>query len=372
MDNTVKERYINLFTDFGFKKLFGEEPNKDLLIDFLNSCLLSDNQQITKLEYKKNDHLGQSDIDRNVVFDLYCENQNGEKFIVELQKAKQTHFKDRILFYSTFPIQEQAPKGIWNYELKSVYAIAILDFSFDDQDKDKVIVKRKRKVNVVEESEIEYITTPTEKKKDGTVVNRVKLMDIEKNEVFYDKLLFVFLQIPNFTKPINEIDTNFERWLYVFKNLHKLESLPKELQTHIFEKVFKIAEYTKLKRDEQAKYRDSLKYYNDLKNSLDTAKSEGRQEAEELLLPIIEEERRLKEEERKQKEEAQQKLLLQKEEAQQKLLLQKEEAQQKLLLQKEEAQQKLLHAARMLLNKGMKHEEIAQITGLSKDQIEKY
>jgi len=355
MKDIVKERYINLFTDFGFKKLFGEEPNKDLLIDFLNSCLLSDNQQVTKLEYKKNDHLGQSDIDRNVVFDLYCENQNGEKFIVELQKAKQTHFKDRILFYSTFPIQEQAPKGVWDYQLKSVYAIAILDFSFDDQDKDKVIVKRKKKENLVKEPEIEYSSTP--KKKEGTVVNRVKLMDIEKKDVFYDKLLFVFLQIPNFTKPISDIDNNFERWLYVFKNLHKLDSLPKELQTHIFEKVFKIAEYTKLKREEQVKYRDSLKYYNDLKNSLDTAKQEGRQEAEEQLLPIIEDERRQKEEERRQKEEE----CMQKE-AERK---QKEEERR----QKEDAQQKLLQTAQLLLSKGMSRDEIAQITGLSKDLI---
>jgi len=337
MEDIVKERYINLFTDFGFKKLFGEEPNKDLLIDFLNSCLLSDNQQVTKLEYKKNDRLGQSDIDRNVVFDLYCENQNGEKFIVELQKAKQTHFKDRILFYSTFPIQEQAPKGIWDYQLKSVYAIAILDFSFNDGDKDKVIVKRKKKEGLVEEPEIEYISAPKEKKKDSTVVNRVKLMDIERKEVFYDKLLFVFLQIPNFSKPITEIDNNFERWLYVFKNLHKLDGIPKELQTHIFEKVFKIAEYTKLKREEQAKYRDSLKYYNDLKNSLDTAKQEGRIEVEEQLLPIIEEERRLKEDERR---------------------------------QKEEAQQKLLQTAQTLLRKGMSKDEVVQITGLSKDRIE--
>ena len=110
----------------------------------------------------------------------------------ELQKSKQTYFKDRVLFYSTFPIQEQAKKGDWNYQLNSVYAIAILDFTFDDKDKDK------------------------------TVVNRVKLMDVDKKEVFYDKLQFVFLQVPNFNKTLEQLETNFDKWLYIFKNLQAL------------------------------------------------------------------------------------------------------------------------------------------------------
>ena len=83
-------RYINPFTDFGFKKIFGEEPNKDILIDFLNELLRPQNHQISDLTYKKTDRLGATDIDRNVVFDLYCENASGEKFIVEMQKAKQS------------------------------------------------------------------------------------------------------------------------------------------------------------------------------------------------------------------------------------------------------------------------------------------
>ena len=88
-----KEKYINPFTDYGFKRLFGEEPNKDLLLDFLNELLHNEQGRITDLTYLRNEHLGKIETDRTAIFDLYCENECGEKFIVELQKTKQNnHF----------------------------------------------------------------------------------------------------------------------------------------------------------------------------------------------------------------------------------------------------------------------------------------
>ena len=85
------EKYINPLTDFGFKKLFGEEVNKELLVDFLNE-LLPEQHKIKELTYLKNEHLPISEQDRKAIFDLYCENEKGEKFIVEIQKAKQNYF----------------------------------------------------------------------------------------------------------------------------------------------------------------------------------------------------------------------------------------------------------------------------------------
>jgi len=132
-DNIImKDRYVNFFTDFGFKRLFGSELTTNCLIDFLNSLLEGQEEPITDLTFKKTEHLGASEIDRKAIFDVYCENAKGEKFIVELQKAKQRYFKDRSIFYSTFPIQEQAQRGDWDFKLKAVYTIAILDFEFDD------------------------------------------------------------------------------------------------------------------------------------------------------------------------------------------------------------------------------------------------
>ncbi len=246
------EKYINPFTDFGFKKLFGEELNKDLLLDFLNELLKEEQGQIKDLTYLKTEHLGLTESDRKAIFDLYCENERGEKFIVELQKSKQNFFKDRTVYYATFPIREQAKRADWNFELKAVYTIAILDFVFDS-DKN-------------EPNKFRY---------------DVKLQDIETNKIFYDKLTFIYLEMPKFKKSIDELSTRFEKWLYLIRNLNQLERIPESLRERIFEKVFETAEIAKFTPEQILSYEDSLKYYRDLKNSLDTAREEG--EAEGII-----------------------------------------------------------------------------------------
>jgi len=250
--HSFKEKYVNPFTDFGFKKLFGEEPNKDLLKDFLNELLKEEQGEIVDLTYLKNEHLGTTETDRKAIFDLYCENEKGEKFIVELQKTKQNFFKDRTVYYSTFPIQEQAKRTEWNFELKAVYTIAILDFVFEE-DKN-------------EPNKFRY---------------DVKLKDDETNKIFYDKLTFIYLEMPKFKKTVDELETRFEKWLYVIKNLNKLERIPEKLQEKIFKKLFETAEIAKLSPDQVRNYEDSLKYYRDLKNSLDTKFDEGKIEGKD-------------------------------------------------------------------------------------------
>ncbi len=241
-----KEKYVNPFTDYGFKKLFGEELNKDLLLDFLNELLKEEEGHIKSLTYIKNEKLGATAVDRKAIFDLYCENDKGEKFIVELQKTKQKFFKDRTVYYSTFPIREQAKAADWNFELKAIYTIAILDFVFDEDKKDT--------------KKFRY---------------DVKLQDIETNKVFYDKLTFIYLEMPKFTKTLDELETRFDKWLYIIRNLNKLERVPEKLRESIFEKVFETAEIAKFTPKQIRSYEDSLKYYRDLKNSLETAKEEG-------------------------------------------------------------------------------------------------
>ena len=120
-------KYIDIFTDYGFKKIFGEEANKNFLIDFLNS-LLPDTAHIKDLTFKNTEQLPITPDERKAVYDIYCENDRGEKFIVELQKAKQDYFIERTIYYSTFPISGQAQKGTWDYNLKAVYCIGLLDF----------------------------------------------------------------------------------------------------------------------------------------------------------------------------------------------------------------------------------------------------
>ncbi|OAV73517.1 hypothetical protein Barb6_00137 [Bacteroidales bacterium Barb6] len=238
-------KYLNPFTDFGFKKLFGSEANKDLLIDFLNE-VIREQGTITNIHYLKSEQLGAGIVNRRAIFDIYCENERGEKFIVEMQKVKQNYFKDRSIFYSTFPIQEQGIQGEWNFSLKAVYLIGVLDFVFDE-DKD----------------DLSYYH------------HEIKLRDTKKHQVFYDKLTFIYLEMPKFDKTEEELETHFDKWMYVLKNLPILEKRPLKLQEKVFESLFKTAEIAQFTSVERTYYEDSLKIYRDLKNSMDTAEEEG-------------------------------------------------------------------------------------------------
>jgi predicted transposase/invertase (TIGR01784 family) len=245
-NSTNGDKYINLLTDFGFKRLFGSEPNKALLIDFLN-VILPQQHTVADISYKNNENVGNTVMDRKAIFDIYCESKTGEKFIVEIQKAKQNYFKDRSVYYSTFPIQEQAEKGDWNYKLSSVYTIGILDFIFEDH------------------------------KQEQEFVHTVELKN-QNCEVFYDKLKFIYVELPKFKKKIEELETHFEKWLYLFKHLSELENPPEKLQEGVFKQLFEIAEIAKFTPEEQRAYENSLKYYRDLHNVIETSKLEARQE----------------------------------------------------------------------------------------------
>ncbi|MEZ4956843.1 MAG: Rpn family recombination-promoting nuclease/putative transposase [Saprospiraceae bacterium] len=242
----LKDKYVNPLTDFGFKKLFGSEPNKILLIDFLNQ-ILPERHQIQDLSYSRNEHFGSNEIDRKAVFDLYCVSASGERFIVEMQKAKQNYFKDRSVYYSSFPIQEQALAGDWDYKLNPVYTVGILDFIFDDH------------------------------KNENELLHFVELKN-QKCEVFYDKLKFIYIELPKFNKTEEELETHFDKWLYVLKHLSKLQDRPRALQERIFSRLFEAAEIAKFTPQEREAYEESLKYYRDLKNVVDTSHEEGVEE----------------------------------------------------------------------------------------------
>ncbi len=245
----MKPRYVNPFTDFGFKKLFGEEASKPQLMDFLNA-LLPGHARIKDLTFRNNEQLGSALVDRKAIFDIYCEGMNGERFIVELQKAKQNYFKDRTIFYSTFPIQEQAERGEWSYQLQPVYCVGVLDFTFDDY-----------------ESEPER----------SQVLHEIKLKN-QANAVFYDKLTYLYLEMPNFRKTEAELETRLDKWLYFIRHLVDLQEIPRIFGgEEVFENAFRTAELVSLNRDEQAGYQASLKVYRDLKGVIDTAREEGEQ-----------------------------------------------------------------------------------------------
>ena len=245
----VEERYISLLTDFGFKRIFGTAMNKDLLICFLNS-LFNGRQVVKDVSFLNPEKVGDLYTDRKAIFDVYCEGENGEKFIVEMQNAYQTYFKDRALFYSTFPIREQAPKGNeWDFKLNHIYTIALLNFSMNEEAFDKEEIR-----------------------------HHVQLCDTATHQVFYDKLEFIYVEIAKFNKSLEELETLYDKWLYALKNLYKLTQRPKALYDKVFDRLFEEAEIARFTPQEQREYEASKMAYRDIKNSIDTAKREGKEE----------------------------------------------------------------------------------------------
>ena len=243
----IYERYVNFYTDFAFKKLFGTEVNKDLLISFLNA-LLHGREEIREITYLNTEHLGTQEYDRRAVFDVYCKNEKGEYFLVEMQKGEQQFFKGSI-YYSTFAIREQAPRGEWNYGLKGIYTIGILNFCFENAD--------------------------------PSYYHEVKLLDTKTKEVFYDKLTFIYLEMPKFTKAEAELETLFDKWLYVIRNLASLMERPRALQEKVFQHLFDAAEIAKFDKKERYEYEESLKAYRDLFSVIETAELRGEKRGEE-------------------------------------------------------------------------------------------
>lgn len=247
--------FIDPLTDFGFKHLFGREPSKELLIDFLNE-LLQGKELIMELTYAKNERSGMSPKSRKMVFDLTCTGKNGEQFIIEVQRIRQKFFKDRAVYYTSGLIQDQAPQGSnWDYSLKKVYFIGIMDFILDDSD-----LK-------------EY-------------VHWVRLTYDKTGKEFYRKLAFIFIEIPKFTKSEKELQTGVDKYLYILKNLSGLNKIPTILNTRIFSKLFHIAAVSNLTKEDYMSYQKDLKAQWDeyaIKKTMEDEREEERKEAMEAI-----------------------------------------------------------------------------------------
>lgn len=237
---TIKEKYIDPFTDFGFKQIFGNENHKNILISFLND-LLDLEYKIVAIEYRNLEKLGLNLVDRKAVFDIYCTDEKENNFIVELQRGKQKYFRDRSVYYTSFPIQEQSKKGTWDYSLNKIYFIGILEFELENTAQDRYISK-------------------------------VQLCDTQTKEVFYDKLTYYYIEMPKFKKTEKELSNHLEYWLYYLNNLNNLTQIPESFkEDKILNEAFDIAEFLALDKDKQFAYQQDLKARLDYKNVMDYA-----------------------------------------------------------------------------------------------------
>ena len=239
-------KFVNPFTDIGFKRIFGQEVSKPLLLDFLNN-LLKGERKITDLTFLDKEQPADYRDDRSLIYDIFCLTDTGEKIIVEMQNKEQPHFADRCLYYYSQAVSRQGERGAdWNYQIDAVYLVAFVNFHMEG-------LADNFRTDVV-------------------------LMNKQRGVIFSDKERFIFLQLPVFKKEAEECNDDFERWIYVLKNMEILDRMPWAAKDSVFRKLAEIGEVSNMTKDERIEYDAALRHYRDTLNVMRGAEDKGRQQ----------------------------------------------------------------------------------------------
>ena len=251
-----ESKYIDLMVDWSFKKIFGTEVNKDILIEFLK--VIFPQYAISDITYVPTEQLGIMEDDRKAIFDVLCRTVDGKTFLVEMQRGYQKHFFERALFYTSFPIMKQGKKALaeeargnrpWDFSLDGVFFLGILNFKYED---------------------------------DEMTEHRYRLMEATSKKLMTDKLEFVFVEVEKFDKGEDELETDLDKWLYLLKNMSNLLKRPERLRDRIFTKLFDVAELAQLDDEDRTNYIKSMNTERDTYNQIEYARETGREEGHKV------------------------------------------------------------------------------------------
>ena len=250
MSEIIKAKYINLMVDWSFKRVFGTEVNKDILIEFLK--VVFPQFAITDITYIPTEQLGIMEDDRKAIFDVLCKTEDDKTFLVEMQRGAQKHFFERALYYTSFPIMKQGKKAIakedekgkdpWDFSLDGVFFLGVLDFKYEQ---------------------------------DEMTEHRYQLLETKTLKRMTDKLEFVFVEVAKFNKREDELETDLDKWLYLLKNMSTLLERPAALRDRVFGRLFDVAEYARLDDEERKKYVEAMNTTRDTFNMIAYARKQN-------------------------------------------------------------------------------------------------
>ena len=250
MSEIIKAKYIDLMVDWSFKRVFGTEVNKDILIEFLK--VVFPQFAITDITYIPTEQLGIMEEDRKAIFDVLCKTEDGKTFLVEMQRGAQEHFFERALYYTSFPIMKQGKKAIakedekgkdpWDFSLDGVFFLGVLDFKYEQ---------------------------------DEMTEHRYQLLETKTLKRMTDKLEFVFVEVAKFNKREDELETDLDKWLYLLKNMSTLLERPAALRDRVFGRLFDVAEYARLDDEERKKYVEAMNTTRDTFNMIAYARKQN-------------------------------------------------------------------------------------------------
>lgn len=242
----VMTKYLNPFTDFGFKNLFGKDYSKDVLIDFLNELYsdLNGMNRIVDITYTDKEKIRLTKFGKTVIYDIHCLTDTNQQLIIEMQVNSQSHFVSRAIYYLCRAVSEQGEMGDnWKYGFSPVYGIYFTDFKVSDMPE--------------------------------KVKTHVKLCDVDNGKPMSNKICLSFIQLPYFIKEKEACKTGFDQWIFVLKNLETMETMPFTEVKAIFANVRDISDYRRLDPEQREEYDDALKRYRDHQCVMDAAREEG-------------------------------------------------------------------------------------------------
>ena len=231
---------INLLTDFGFKRFFGTEPYKNNLIHFLNAFLPPYIGPVGDISYLPTEQLGLNDSNKRLVFDVLCANQKNDHIIVEMQKASQEFFKDRVIAYSARHISNSLEVGDRRYGFPTVITIVLVDFEI-----------------------------PELRENDRFILN-VMLKD-NGNKIFSEKVSFLLIDLTKFaTKTeFGQLSDEEQKWCYVIKNMWRLKDGDIPAEETVFRELYENCKISKLTTMEKQEYEKSILEYEDVKDAME-------------------------------------------------------------------------------------------------------
>ena len=242
----MKGKFINPFTDVGFKRIFGSEDSKSVLISLLNT-VIGDENRIVSIEYTDKEQAPKSPEGKTVIYDINCKTADGRRIIVEMQSERQHNFKKRTLYYVARSISRQIMRGENDYEYDAVYLVSLLNF--------------------------------TDRSISEDIRTEVRLMDVKAKRAFMNEMRLIYVQLPLMRKTEEECENDFDYWIYILNNMETLDKMPFTDKNPAFVELIDLATYQNMSEDEQVAYDRSLKrmwdYDNMLRGEREYARAEG-------------------------------------------------------------------------------------------------
>ena len=247
----AKGIYANILLDYWFKRTFAELPFSERLLILLLQELIPE-RKIASLSYVHQEHTNPYPDARGVRVDVEVTDENGSRFLVEMQREPQDWFYERAIYYASHCILQQMPQGQDDFSFPPVYFIGIMDFALHNDPQ--------------------------------RVMYRYSLREDQDKDLMTDSLHFIFLELPNCGRALTPQATVLDNFCFALHNMQFLEERPDVLRQEIFDLLFEAAEIATFTPEDKVKYEFEMTTERDIRNQIAFARKEKAKEMARNML----------------------------------------------------------------------------------------